>query len=203
MGIANGSGHARTPRTLVVALVATLSGNAVALAVHEAPSDVPLGMQVAGSHTAPSVPPPLPSSTTVPPARTPPTTASRKGGAAVPETTTTTAAFASQIPLKAEGYQYELILEPKCTKVGEQFTATMRLKPKSMSSGTFMPIYADGSYEKGAGAFAKEDGTATYTWTAKDAPGEGRLLTQARDDETDSYGTKIIAFRVAGAADSC
>jgi hypothetical protein len=102
-----------------------------------------------------------------------------------------------------EGFDYELILEPTCAKVGQQFTATMRLRAGSVSGGTFLPIYADGSSEKGGGVIAEEDGTARYSWTAKDVPGEGRLVTQARYMDSDKSGTKIVAFRIAEVAEPC
>jgi hypothetical protein len=203
MGTAKTSGYLPTARALALAVFVLAVGDGAALAARRAPAAAPVVTHSAqrGVRRPPAG---APTVTSVPPtAHAASRTAASLAGNADPGATTSTTAFASQIPLKAEGFKYEITLEPVCARVGQRFTATIRLRPNTASSGTFMPIYADGSYEAGAGAFAKDDGRATYSWVAKDAPGEGRLLTQARDGETNESGTKYIAFRVVGVTESC
>jgi hypothetical protein len=103
----------------------------------------------------------------------------------------------------ADGYNYEVVLTPTCGRAGQLFTATLKLKPKWGSTGVVMPVYSDGSNEEGTGQIAKPDGTVTYSWVARPIPGEGRLLTQAQDADTGTFGTKVVAFRVVDGTASC
>lgn len=187
-------------RWLTLALVALSFGNAAALAAHDvsAPTVGPVASAVAPTMAPSSTVAPAP---TAAPSVTKPhlTTPAKKA----PSTTPSTAEPVPQFPLMSEGYDYEIVLAPTCAKPGETFFVTLKLKPKWGSSGTLMPFYADGSNEKGTGQIAKPDGTVTYSWVAQPIPGEGRLVTQARDADSGQYGTKIIAFRVAEANKSC
>lgn len=107
------------------------------------------------------------------------------------------------MPLVVTGYPYKVSLTPTCGRPGDVFTVIVTVPAKHGATGSVLPVYADGSYEQGTAEFAKPDGTVTYTWVAKPAFGEGRVMTQAQDPETGNTGTQILAFRVVAKEGRC
>jgi hypothetical protein len=189
-----------TVRYATAALVILSSANVAALAVHEAPTTTaaPIKTDEAAS------PPP---SEVAPTTTVAPTSTSKPGASRAKATSTSVSAVPQEtvptLPLVSEGLDYEVVINPPCAKVGQVISATVRLKPKPGSAASLMPFYADGSREDGTAEIAKPDGTVTYSWVAKNVPGEGRLATQAHDPETREFGTKIVAFRIIEVNKSC
>lgn len=188
-------------RPIVAALAALALGSLVGLVTVE-----PVSSAANATLPNPTIAPPGPSEVSDLPAPTlPPTTtipSKAKPTAARPASTATTLFPVEQIRLLSEGLDYELTVTPSCVTFGQTITAAIRLKPNG-SSAVFMPFYADGSFEKGKGDVTKENPVITYTWPVRPIAGEGRLLTQAHDAETNEKGTKIVAFRIVEPGKSC
>jgi hypothetical protein len=187
---------------IVFALAVVALGDMAALTSHHA----------ARANTAPAVQSGVSVTTTTAPAEASTTTpagvashtpAVRATSRPVATTTTTISTVLDAFPVMSKGYAYDLSLTPTCARPGQVFTAVMHLKPKFGSEGDMLPFYSDGSHEDGTGQIAQSDGTITYHWVAKAVAGEGRLVTQGRDADTGQDGTKIVAFRIVEANESC
>lgn len=196
--------HRTTPLALALAIGFLLTISAVGVLTHDPTTAASAAPPSAGRLIERASEKPAPSDAAPPaPENSKPATTRRASGVPAASPATTSPTPPNTFPLMQKGYVYEVVLTPACARPGEPFTATLKLKPKWGSTGTVMPFYADGSHEEGAGQIAEPDGTVTYSWIARPIPGEGRLVTQGQDADTGEFGSKVVAFRVVEAGQSC
>lgn len=203
----------RSRSFLVTTVVVLLAGNVVALAAHDGsstPSSTPVPDQALITGSAPSTA--VPSSTVVPSTAAPttrptvtrpPAARSAARPASSTTTSTTTTPWSLQPPTTyAWGYVYQVVLEPTCAGIGEEFTITFHLKPGG--GAVLIATYADDqNYETKYAGTAGADGRVVYKWKAPPAPGEGTVWTQASDPEQKRKGQTNVDFRIVELPGTC
>ena len=101
-----------------------------------------------------------------------------------------------------DGYRFELVVVPTCATVGQEMTATLRLKPQS--GFALMVVYADGQpHEHWKAGVAEGDGTYVYKWRAAPVVGDGTVIAQASNPETNQKGTTSVPIKIVPAEAAC